>query len=177
MAEKEIFGLNIKAIKTLKDLESLDDNAFFVKKWVEEAKSSMSAYSGFGGCTKAFYRNKDGTGAYQDWKDEAKALIDLLTEPEYKSARSSVQNAFYTPESITQKIYDQLNNIGASNKQLDIFEPGCGTGNFLSLMPKDFKFSSYTGLEYDSITARIATQLYRADENINIFVYFRIWTA
>ncbi len=171
MNAKEIFELNMKAIESLKWLESLDDETY-AKTDTTQAQSDLACYSGFGGCSAAFYKNSITIDApkvaNKGWEDNAKRLLSALTEAEYSSIRNSVQNAFFTPSTITDNIYARLQKIGVSSPKLDIFEPGCGTGNFLSLMPDNFEFNSYTGIEFDSLTARMATQIYRLENNIDV---------
>ncbi|WP_201342032.1 class I SAM-dependent methyltransferase [Abyssogena phaseoliformis symbiont] len=162
MNTRDIFESNLAAIETLKKVENRVGFA------TEEEKLVMIKFQGSGGCSQAFYRNSDKTGTEKNWELEAEALVDVLTDGEYQEqeARKSVLNAFFTPKDIIDNVFDFLPKIG--NKKLEIYELGCGIGNFLSLMPDDFEFSSYTVLEKDDISARIAGAIYKENSDIKI---------
>ncbi len=121
----KIFELNLDAIRVLKDIESKDRLA------TDEEKSILSCYQGFRGCTQAFFKTIEPKTTTNGWEQQAKQLYDLLSEQEYKLARDSAANAFFTPNYIVKDMYKALVFMGVEGKHLSIFEPGMGTGNFL----------------------------------------------
>ena len=128
----------------------------------EEEKKAIAAYAGWGGAADAF--RESGTSA--EWQQVHEELKTLLSEEEYASARSSVLTAFYTPRRIVGAIYEALETVGLGHgaKPDQILEPGCGTGNFMRTVPQGMDLS-FTGIEADSLSARIATMLL-PDQNI-----------
>ena len=128
----------------------------------EEEKKVIAAYAGWGGAADAF--RESGTSA--EWQQVHEELKTLLSEEEYASARSSVLTAFYTPRRIVGAIYEALETVGLGHgaKPDQILEPGCGTGNFMRTVPQGMDLS-FTGIEADSLSARIATMLL-PDQNI-----------
>ena len=144
---KEKVARNIEAIKTLKKLEQEDRLAN------KEEQEVLAQYVGWGGLPDVFDPNKD------NWNKEYKELKELLTDDEYKSARSSTLTAFYTPPIVIRSIYKALENMGL--EQANILEPSCGTGNFLGMIPDKLRNSNLYGIELDSISGRIAKQLYQ----------------
>ena len=114
---------------------------------------------GWGGCADAFDETKE------SWSSEYTELKDLLTEKEYESARASVLNAHYTSPAVIKAIYKAIENMGFRTG--NILEPSCGIGNFFGLLPGSMAGSKLYGIELDSITGRIAKQLY---QNANIAI-------
>ena len=106
-----------------------------------------------GGLSQAFDENNI------QWNNEYKELKSLLTEEEYKNAMESTLTAFYTPPIVIRAMYKALENMGFKNG--NILEPSCGTGNFLGMVPETLKTSNLYGIELDSISGRIARQLYQ----------------
>ncbi len=94
-----------------------------------------------------------------DWRSTAGAVKELLTEAEYQSARASTPNAHYTSPQVIEAIWSGLQHLGLG-KGAQILEPAMGVGNFFGLMPKSVQGGHRTGVEMDSITARIAQKLY-----------------
>lgn len=137
---------NIDAIKELKKIEAEGRAAS-----VEEQKV-LSRYVGWGGLAQVFDADND------MWKNEYEELKALLTPEEYKAARESVNNAFYTPSTVTNAITRALVNFGL--KDGNILEPSMGVGNFFGSMPEELSASKMYGVELDSITGRIAKLLY-----------------
>ena len=86
-------------------------------------------------------------------------LKSLLTDDEYEQARASVLTSHYTPPVVIRAMYKAMENMGF--KQGNILEPSCGIGNFMGLMPESISDSKIYGIEIDSITGRIAQQLYQ----------------
>ena len=119
----------------------------------------MAKYVGWGGLSKAFDSNDS------SWINEYNTLKNLLTDEEYKNARASTLTAFYTPPVVINSIYKALENIGVKNA--NILEPSCGTGNFFGSIPDSMNESKLYGIEIDSISGRIARQLY---QNANIVI-------
>lgn len=144
---KEKYQNNINAIKTLKICE--EENRFAN----EEEQNVLSKYVGWGGLSQAFDENNI------QWNNEYKELKSLLTEEEYKNAMESTLTAFYTPPIVIRAMYKALENMGFKNG--NILEPSCGTGNFLGMVPETLKTSNLYGIELDSISGRIARQLYQ----------------
>lgn len=144
---KEKVRRNIDAIKLLKKLE--DKNRLANK----EEQEILASYVGWGGLPDVFDENKD------NWSKEYNELKEILTDDEYKSARASTLTAFYTPPIVINAIYNALKNMGV--EQANILEPSCGTGNFLGMLPQEMQSSKLYGVELDSISGKIAKQLYQ----------------
>ena len=119
----------------------------------------MSRYTGWGAIPDAFDESKS------DWAKEYAELKAALTPEEYEAARGSTLNAHYTSPTVIRAIYDALVNLGFEGGR--ILEPSCGVGNFFGLLPDSMADSQLYGVELDSITGRIAQQLY-PDANIEI---------
>lgn len=145
--KKEQFRQNISAIKVLKELENANRFA------TPEEQEILSNYIGWGGLSDAFDESKS------NWSDEYKELKELLSDSEYKDARASVLTAFYTPPVIIKAMYQVLENIGFKNG--NILDPACGIGNFFGMLPDSLKSCKTYGVEIDSISGRIAGQLYQ----------------
>ena len=143
---------NIEIITLLKKLEQEDRQA------TPEEQKILAGYNGFGGLANAL-GNKIG------FEEEYKTFKNLLTEDEFKSIRKSTTTAFYTEQKIVQAMYKALDNFGF--EQGKILDPSMGTGNFFSVLPNKMKNSTLYGVELDSITGRIARQLY-PNANISI---------
>lgn len=144
---------NINAIKTLQLIESESRLAN------AEEQDILSAYIGWGGLSEVFNENSNSVWANNGYK----TLKTLLTESEFNSARESTLNAHYTSPTIIRSIYKGLSKLGFENG--NILEPSCGVGNFLGMLPKEMNSSNFYGVELDSLTGRIAKQLY---QNANI---------
>ena len=141
---------NIEAIKLLNKLEN--ENRLANK----EEQEVLSQYVGWGGLPDVFDETKD------NWHEEYMELKSLLTDEEYSNARASTLTAFYTPPIVIKSMYQALSNMGLQDA--NILEPSCGIGNFFGLLPQEMQNSKLYGVELDSITGRIAKQLYqRAD--------------
>lgn len=151
---KEKYSRNVTAIKLLKTLEAENRNAS------AEEQEILSNYVGWGGLKNAFEPNND------EWKSEYIELKNLLTVDEYEAARSSVLSSYYTSPLIIDTIYSVLNNLGFEGG--NILEPACGVGNFFGRLPDNLSDNSNLyGVELDSLTGRIAKQLY-PNANIQI---------
>lgn len=144
---KEKYRKNITAITVLKKCE--DENRLATEIEQEE----LANYVGWGGLPEVFDKNNS------SWQKEYDELKNILTEEEYEQARASTLTAFYTPPIVIKNIYRAIENIGF--KQGNILEPACGIGNFIGMMPKTLNNSKIYGIELDSITGRIAKQLYQ----------------
>ncbi|MBR3917309.1 MAG: N-6 DNA methylase, partial [Clostridia bacterium] len=144
---KTKFKNNISAIETLKALENEKRSATI------EEKNVLAQYVGWGGIPQAFDKNN------LSWEKEYAQLKDLLTESEYSSARASVLDAFFTSPTIVDGIYEALANFGFEGG--NVLEPAMGIGNFFGRMPEEMRTDSKLyGMEIDSISGRIAKQLY-----------------
>ena len=145
--EKEKFRANIMAIQLLKKCE--EENRFATPKEQE----ILAGYVGWGGLSDAFDEAKP------SWSTEYLELKTVLTEEEYAAARQSTLTAFYTPPVVISAMYQALENMGL--KSGNILEPSCGTGNFIGRKPESLSDCKVYGVEIDSISARIAQQLYQ----------------
>ena len=143
---KEKFWRNIKAIATLKQIEAEGRNA------TPEEQQILSQYVGWGGLADAFDESKD------NWKDEFAELYATLSPEEYAAARASTLNAHYTSPTVIKAIYEAVGSMGFQTG--NILEPAMGVGNFFGLLPQEMQGSRLYGVELDSITGRIAKQLY-----------------
>lgn len=150
---KARFRANMDAIHLLKQLESEGRMA------TTDEQETLSHYTGWGAIPDAFDENKG------DWAKEYSELKAALTPEEYEAVRSSTLNAHYTSPTVIRAIYDALVNLGFEGGR--ILEPSCGVGNFFGLLPDSMADSQLYGVELDSITGRIAQQLY-PDANIEI---------
>ena len=144
---KSKFRANVDAIRTLKTLEAEKRPA------TAEEKETLSRYVGWGAIPQAFDKSAD------KWSAEYKELSELLTPEEYRQARSTVGDAFYTSPTIIEGIYEALGNFGFEGG--NVLEPAMGVGNFFGCMPKEMQDNSQLyGVEIDSISGRIAQALY-----------------
>lgn len=143
---KAKFNDNILAIQTLKQIEAESRPA------TPSEQEILSKYVGWGGLSYAFDGNNE------KWRKEYVQLKELLTESEYNAARNSALNAYYTPPIIIKAIYQTLQQTGLQKGK--ILEPSCGTGHFFGLLPESMKDLTLYGVELDSLTGRIAQQLY-----------------
>ena len=143
---KAKYQANINAIKLLKHLEADGRQA------IPEQQEVLSRYVGWGGLADAFDPNKE------KWSAEYAELKNLLTPEEYEAARASTLNAHYTSPTVIKAIYDAVGNMGF--KTGNILEPSMGVGNFFGMLPEEMWSSRLYGVELDSITGRIAKQLY-----------------
>ena len=144
---KEKFRANLMAIQLLKKCE--EENRFATP----EEQEILAGYVGWGGLSDAFDETKS------SWSTEYLELKTVLTEEEYTAARQSTLTAFYTPPTIISAMYQALENMGL--KSGNILEPSCGTGNFIGRKPESLSDCKVYGVEIDSISARIAQQLYQ----------------
>ena len=150
---KAKFRMNMDAIKLLKELE------FEGAQATPEQQAVLSRYVGWGGLADAFDETKD------NWKNEFAELYATLSPEEYAAARSSTLNAHYTSPTVIKAIYEAVGNMGFETG--NILEPSMGVGNFFGCMPEAMQNSKLYGVELDSITGRIAKQLYpKADITI-----------
>ncbi|MDC7291801.1 N-6 DNA methylase [Blautia schinkii] len=137
----------MEAIHTLKRLEQVGRLA------TPEEQEVLSRYVGWGGIPDAFNERNAG------WSEEYRQLKETLTTEEYRAARSSTLNAFYTSPTVIKAMYEALGNMGLRSG--NILEPSCGTGNFMGLVPEEMDGLKMYGVELDSVSGRIAKQLYQ----------------
>lgn len=148
----EKYAANAAAIRTLKQIEAEERLA------TPEEQEILSRYVGWGGLADCF----------EETSPHYEELKSLLDSGEYAAARASSLTAFYTPPVVIRGIYKALAQMGFT--QGNILEPSCGTGNFLGLLPADMAGSKAYGVELDSISGRIAGQLYQnASISVNGF--------
>ena len=143
---KAKFRANMAAINLLKELELEGAQA------TPEQQEILSRYVGWGGLADAFDESKD------NWKDEFAELYATLSPEEYAAARASTLNAHYTSPTVIKAIYEAVGSMGFQTG--NILEPAMGVGNFFGLLPQEMQGSRLYGVELDSITGRIAKQLY-----------------
>ena len=150
---KTRYQWNIDAIRTLKQIEAENRLA------TPEEQKILSKFVGWGGLSRAFDENNE------SWSKEYKELKELLSDEEYAAARATVNNAFYTSPEIASCINSALMQFGFRGG--NILEPSMGIGNFFGSMPQAMHESRLYGVELDSISGRIAKQLY---QNANISI-------
>ena len=143
---KAKFRANMDAINLLKELE------FDGRQATPEEQDVLSKYVGWGGLADAFDESKD------NWKDEFAELYATLSPEEYAAARASTLNAHYTSPTVIKAIYEAVGNMGFQTG--NILEPAMGVGNFFGMLLESMESSRLYGVELDSITGRIAKQLY-----------------
>ena len=143
---KAKYQANVAAIKLLKYLEETTGQA------TPEQQEVLSRYVGWGGVADAFDPSKTA------WAKEYAELKELLTPEEYEAARASTLNAHYTSPTVIRAIYDAVEQMGFRTG--NILEPSCGVGNFFGMLPESMAGSRLYGVELDSISGRIARQLY-----------------
>ena len=150
---KTRYQWNMDAIRTLKQIESENRIA------TPEEQKVLSKFVGWGGLSQAFDEENAG------WSKEYKELKEMLSDEEYAAARSTVNNAFYTSPEIAMCINSALVQFGFRGG--NVLEPSMGIGNFFGSMPAPMQRSNLYGVELDSISGRIAKQLY---QNANISI-------
>ena len=143
---KAKFQANVEAIKLLKYLEETTGQA------TPEQQKILFRYVGWGGLADAFDPDKE------SWSKEYAQLKELLTPEEYAAARGSTLNAHYTSPTVIKAIYEAVGRMGFETG--NILEPSCGVGNFFGMLPEEMRNSRLYGVELDSISGRIAKQLY-----------------
>ena len=144
---KTRYQWNVDAIRTLKTIESEYRLA------TPEEQKILSKYVGWGGLQQVF------DDYYKDWKNEFTELKSLLTDEEYTAARATVNNAFYTAPEVASCISQALVQFGFRGG--NVLEPSMGIGNFFGTLPTPLQRSNLYGVEIDSISGRIAGQLYQ----------------
>ena len=143
---KAKYGNNLAAIRTLKQIEAEGRAA------TPQEQEVLSRYVGWGGLADAFDPDKPA------WTDEYRQLAAILTPQEYEAARASTLNAHYTSPVVIRAMYDAVAQMGFTGG--NILEPSMGVGNFFGMLPEGMQASRLYGVELDSITGRIAQQLY-----------------
>ena len=147
---KTKYKANVEAIRVLQTLDAEQRQA------TAEEQEILSRYVGWGGVPQAFDENN------AEWSKEYAELQSLLTADEYKEARASTLNAFYTSPTVIKAMYEALGNMGLSKG--NVLEPSCGVGNFMGLVPDSMEKIRMYGVELDSISGRIAQQLYQKNK-------------
>ena len=147
---KTKYKANVEAIRVLQTLDAEQRQA------TAEEQEILSRYVGWGGIPQAFDENN------AEWSKEYAELQSLLTADEYKEARASTLNAFYTSPTVIKAMYEALGNMGLSKG--NVLEPSCGVGNFMGLVPDSMEKIRMYGVELDSISGRIAQQLYQKNK-------------
>ncbi|GIQ68363.1 helicase [Xylanibacillus composti] len=146
---KSKYKHNVEAIQLLKQLETEQRQAS------PEEQQILAGYVGWGGLANVFHPTASG------WEQEYTELKQLLDEDEYAAARSSTITAFYTEQAIIRLIHDTLKRFGLTDGTgRKLLDPSMGTGNFLSVLPPEWEKAELHGVELDSLTGRLARQLY-----------------
>jgi N12 class adenine-specific DNA methylase len=151
-SERVKYNDNIAAIKVLRQLEAEKRPA------TPDEQRTLARYVGWGGLANAF--RVSGTGRVaKGWEDRVAEVESLLTQDELKAARSSTRNAHYTSPDVVDAMWKAVQHLGFSGGS--VLEPSMGSGNFLGMAPSELApHVDFLGVEYDSITARIAKHLY-----------------
>lgn len=157
--QKTKYQNNVAAIRLLKDLEAQGRSA------TPEEQEALSRYVGWGGIPQAFDE------ANEKWASEYAELKTLLTPEEYASARGSTLNAHFTSPTVIEGMYQALEQMGVHPDT--VLEPAMGVGNFFGLMPESMQNATLMGVELDSITGRLAKQLY-PQANITVDGFERV---
>ena len=123
-----------------------------------EEQEILAKYVGWGGLSDAFDPKKSA------WADEYLELQTILSEEEYESARESTLTAFYTPPIVIKSMYQALENMGL--KSGNILEPSCGVGNFIGMKSESLSDCKIYGVELDSVSGRIATEIKNSSRGI-----------
>ena len=147
---KAKFRANMEAINLLHELELEERMA------TPQEQEVLSRYVGWGGIPNAFEEKN------KEWSDEFLELYTALSPEEYEAARASTLNAFYTSPTVIKAMYEGLGNMGL--KKGNILEPSCGIGNFMGLLPESMQEAKMYGVELDSVSGRIARQLYQKNK-------------
>lgn len=147
---KTKYKANVEAIRVLQTLDAEQRQA------TAKEQEILSRYVGWGGIPQTFDENN------AEWSKEYAELQSLLTADEYKEARASTLNAFYTSPTVIKAMYEALGNMGLSKG--NVLEPSCGVGNFMGLVPDSMEKIRMYGVELDSISGRIAQQLYQKNK-------------
>ena len=147
---KTKFKANIEAIRLLQTLDAEQRQA------TAEEQEVLSRYVGWGGIPQAFDEKN------ADWSKEYAELKSLLPADEYSEARASTLNAFYTSPTVIKAMYEAFSNMGLSKG--NVLEPSCGVGNFMGLVPESMENIKMYGVELDSVSGRIAQQLYQKNK-------------
>ncbi|MFW9594631.1 MAG: DEAD/DEAH box helicase family protein, partial [Macromonas sp.] len=149
------FRDNLEAIRTLKKIEAENRRAS------PDEQRILARYVGWGGLKNAFRvaGSKDGEGVAKGWEARVAEVEELLTPAELRAARNSTTAAHYTSETVVKGVWKAVQRLGFRGGS--VLEPSMGSGNFLGLMPQAVRGTSrVVGVEYDSLTARMAQQLY-----------------
>lgn len=157
--QKTKYQNNVAAIRLLKDLEAQGRSA------TPEEQEILSRYVGWGGIPQAFDETNE------KWASEYAELKTLLTPEEYASARGSTLNAHFTSPTVIEGMYQALEKMGVHPDT--VLEPAMGVGNFFGLLPESMQSATLMGVELDSITGRLAKQLY-PQANITVDGFERV---
>ncbi len=157
--QKTKYQNNVAAIRLLKDLEAQGRSA------TPEEQEVLSRYVGWGGIPQAFDETNE------KWASEYAELKTLLTPEEYASARGSTLNAHFTSPTVIEGMYQALEQMGVHPDT--VLEPAMGVGNFFGLLPESMQNATLMGVELDSITGRLAKQLY-PQANITVDGFERV---
>ena len=157
--QKTKYQNNVAAIRLLKDLEAQGRSA------TPEEQEVLSRYVGWGGIPQAFDETNE------KWASEYAELKTILTPEEYASARGSTLNAHFTSPTVIEGMYQALERMGVHPDT--VLEPAMGVGNFFGLLPESMRNATLMGVELDSITGRLAKQLY-PQANITVDGFERV---
>ncbi|MCC9858979.1 DNA helicase, partial [Streptococcus agalactiae] len=147
LTPSERLNNNLEAISMLNRVESGERELDIT------AQEVLAKYVGWGGLADVFDESKDG-----QWKEARAFLKENLSSSEYEAAKESTLTAFYTPKIVIDGVYSTLSEMGFKNG--NILEPSLGVGNFIGNLPDEMNKSKFYGVELDSVSGRIAKQLY-----------------
>lgn len=140
----------LAAIATLKRIEEGRRAA------TEEERRALLRFGGFGPVALSIFPDPV-TGRYKEgWQAVGEELRGLLTDEEYDSAKRTTVNAFYTSSTVIRAMFEAIKRLGVPDAAT-VLEPGCGSGRFLYLAPKEMHF---IGVEMDRLSGRIARALH-----------------
>lgn len=145
--KRERVKANITALRVL--------NSLGARNATPEEQTRLSWYSGWGNLGQEVFDEEN-----PDFEKEREELKQLLSKEEYEDARRSTQYAHYTPVYVVRAIYDALLGIGVKGDNLNIFEAGVGSGRFIGALPESIRTANYSGVEVDSVSARLLAKLY-----------------
>lgn len=154
------YQANIEALRTLFELEEERRHP------LRDEQQKLSRYVGWGGLSQVF--DPANANASEPWGERYREVRELLLDEEYEAARRSTLDSFYTSETVVKSIYEGLKHIGANESNVaKVFEPSAGIGNFIGLRPESWRNVSFTAIEQDATTARIARKLHPLQRIIN----------
>ena len=138
-------SLNKPVLKAFIDDEySPDSYAFLINDLLEDVEGVSDIIDNYSELfTKEYYYEKDVD------------VIGLLYISLKSSRERKVQGCYYTPSKVAKRL---CNNLILSDKMDDkkIFDPCCGTGNFILQFPDSFDYKNVYANDIDSLSVKLA---------------------